>query len=280
MFSRITSFFILPSQLIGTRFKKLLPEYLREDPNTKREALQNRFNGEEFFIETKDRAKLNGMLFKNESSQNPKEKKIWINFGGNGFAYEFFDHKQIERIKSLGFDVLTFNYRLVVKSKGKLSQKGLIEDGRAIIEYANKLGYKNIYIHAHSLGGSVATKAVASLKDEKNEAYDKIKLIVDRTFSSIKAVLKTYNFPYIIKWIVIKIVNFTNWNIKVRKDWEKIDINKCLFHAPKDEMIKKQGALYRKVKDTTEKRQLVELNYRHFNNLTTYDMQQAISIVG
>ncbi|NGX32019.1 MAG: hypothetical protein K1060chlam4_00057 [Candidatus Anoxychlamydiales bacterium] len=211
---------------------------------------------------------------------NSERKKVWINFNGNGMAYEFLDPNQIKKIQNLGYDFLAFNYRAVVKSEGKPSQKGLIEDGKSVIKYADSLGYDDLYIQAHSLGGVLATKAVAQLKDESPNIYKKIKLIVDRTFASIKAVLKTYNIFRIIKWIVIKILNFTNWNIKVKKDWEKIDIKKCLFYAPKDEVIEEKSALFRKVKNTTDENQLVELkNYGHCENLTTSDLKKAISIV-
>ena len=103
---------------------------------------------------------------------------------------------------------------------------------------------------------------------------------MDRTFSAIKAVLKTFNLFRVITWIVIKILNYVNWNIKVKKDWEKIDIKKCLFYAPKDEIIKEKCALFRKVKNSTDKELLVELkNYGHCRNLTKKDMEKAISIV-
>ena len=300
MVSRLVSLPILPAQFIGTRFGKYVSEsFTKEAVENSRNYLTNNLNYEEVTIPTKDRVKLNGMLFKKQIENDNRSRiskfflklfnineifqksKVWINFNGNGMCYEFLNPKQIKKIQKLGFDFLAFNYRSVVKSEGKPTQKGLIEDGKTVIKYANTLGYDDLYIHGHSLGGAISTKAVAQLKDESPIIYKKVKLIVDRTFSSIKAVLKTFNIFRLIKWIVIKILNFSNWNIKVKKDWEKIDIEKCLFYAPNDEMIKEKSALFRKVKNTTDKNKLVELeNYEHRNNLTIDDMKKAISIVG
>ncbi len=297
MISRLVSLAILPAQLIGTSFgKSLTLSYSKDEVDNAKNYLKSKLPNAEITIPTKDGVKLNAMLFKkakNKASKisnffskifkiDPKElkSKIWINFNGNAICYEFLNINQIRKIQSLGFDVLAFNYRSVAKSEGKPTQKGLIEDGKAIIRYAHKLGYDDIYVHGHSLGGAIAIKALAQLKEEDREVYNKVKLIADRTFSSIKAVLKTFNLFLIIKWLVIKIVSFANWNIKVRKDWESIDIKKCLFYAPKDLNITQDSSLYKKICKTTDKDVIVPLrSYGHNDQLTIGDLKKAISIL-
>jgi len=296
MFSRIVSMLILPAQLIGTRFGKYMSErFTKKYLENSRNDLINNLKHEEFNIQTKDGVKLNGMLFRKEDKDSYSSKiikifqnifkknqnlkrKVWINFNGNGMCYEFSNKNKIRLIQSLGFDFLGFNYRSVVKSEGKPTQRGLIEDGKTILKYANSLGYDDLYIHAHSLGGAIATKAVVSLKQES--PYNKIRLIADRTFSSIKAVLKTYNVFLFIKLIAIMILKLSCWNIKVKNDWDKIDSKKCLFYSLSDVIINENSALFKKVKNSTDQNFLIELkNYGHCDELTPENIKKAISIV-
>jgi fermentation-respiration switch protein FrsA (DUF1100 family) len=81
-----------------------------------------------------------------------------------------------------GFDVYIFDYRGYGKSSGKPEREGLVDDGKAAIEYVAALDQKNFYILAQSLGGAVAVPAVA-LSDQT----DKIRaLVLDSTFGSYR----------------------------------------------------------------------------------------------
>ncbi|NGX30639.1 MAG: hypothetical protein K940chlam4_01490, partial [Candidatus Anoxychlamydiales bacterium] len=65
MVSRLVSLPILPAQFIGTRFGKYVSEsFTKEAVENSRNYLTNNLNYEEVTIPTKDRVKLNGMLFK------------------------------------------------------------------------------------------------------------------------------------------------------------------------------------------------------------------------
>ncbi len=280
MLQKLGSYFLVPAQNFSKKN--------RNELDIGRKKLIDYFGANEVYIRAKDGIELNGVL-----CQKPKafwdffwnlfsSRKIIIHFGGNGKSYESldFDYTDIAKSKyiikayKLGYDVLLFNYRGVGKSKGSPTPIGLVEDGKAVLDYAIKdcvYDPKNVYVHGHSLGGAIASKAVSETK------YN-VHLINDRSFSSIKAVLNSYKINWLIKKILSFLLAITRWNIDVVEDWKKIKSKKIIIVDKNDEVIPLQGSLFHFVKDEIPKEQIyVSHGFGHCGNLFESQMKEILS---
>lgn len=274
MTTKLGSYILVPAQYIGRKYKKEL--------NQHRQNLCKRYNTNEIDIIAKDNIHLNAMLFQKPKSffSFLKSKKIIIPFGGNGENYEFQDYENnyIDKAHKLDYDVLLFNYRGVGKSKGSPSPEGLTKDGEAVIDHAISQGYdpKNILIHAHSLGGAVATKALAANLNK----YQKIKFINDRSFSSLKSVILNFSIFSIFKYFMLLMLYICKWNIDVTKEWEKLKNKRISIISLNDEIIPFKGSLsYESEKISKHPKIFFLENFSHNTSFTFEEMKSLISKV-
>ena len=98
-------------------------------------------------------------MLKYIAGQNLKVKitKVIIYFHGN--AGNLGDrYYRFKTFADSGYDFIAISYRGYVNSQGSASEKGLINDGLAAINYAKSKGYKNndIILYGESLGSGVA----------------------------------------------------------------------------------------------------------------------------
>jgi len=237
MLTRLGSHILVPAQYMSFKHRKKFGEG--------RQQLAHDFGGKEVSIIAQDGIKLNGMLLRKPESYGDslRNRKLLIRFGGNGENYEShgLNSEYIQNAHRLGYDVLLHNYRGVGKCEGSPTQANLAKDGQSVLDFVLNQGYKSkdVLVHGFSLGGAVATKALAS----KPEEYKNIKFICDRSFSSIKPVIKNFSIWSIFKNILLFLLNICNWNIDVREDWKKIKGQKLLIFSYADEVIPLKGSL-------------------------------------
>ncbi|NGX27947.1 MAG: hypothetical protein K940chlam1_00119 [Candidatus Anoxychlamydiales bacterium] len=281
MFSRIVSYFVIPQQFAATFVGSLVRNlYSKKVIQKARNDFKDKLRGQEITIVAEDNIKLNGMLFKREKGfiDYFKRRKVWINFNGQGVPYENISMDYIKKIQKLGFDVLLFNYRGVVKSEGRPTGPGLIKDGIAVIKWANSLGYKKKVVHGHSLGGIIATRSISLLKDKNTY------LINDRSLGSLGSFVKhsILRFLIIIPWIIRMFLKISNWNLKAKKAFVQIESPKCLIYAPKDGMLPEKSFLYTKVKNVTDSKKIIKLSdeWSHRTLLDEKVMKQALKALG
>ncbi len=145
---------------------------------------------EEYNIETRDGAVINGLRFK---AQNPKGVVFYLKGnsksikGWGKFAVDFTRH---------GFDVIMVDYRGFGKSTGRRTQKAVKRDMQVIYnKIKEKVSEKYIILYGRSLGSGFATK-LASMNNPRM-------LILDAPYYSLSKVAKKY-IPFMPLSLLIK----------------------------------------------------------------------------
>lgn len=145
---------------------------------------------EEYNIETRDGAVINGLRFK---AQNPKGVVFYLKGnsksikGWGKFAVDFTRH---------GYDVVMVDYRGFGKSTGRRTQKAVKRDMQVIYnKLKEKVDEKYIILYGRSLGSGFATK-LASMNNPRM-------LILDAPYYSLSKVAKKY-IPFMPLSLLIK----------------------------------------------------------------------------
>ena len=116
---------------------------------------------EEFWLENGD-AKLHGLLF-----QSPKPKGIIVYFHGNAGSLREWGTLS-ERFTGRGYELLIMDFRGYGKSRGKLSEKALLEDAQVSYDYAKaRFAEDSIVIYGRSLGSGIAVHLAATNKPQR-----------------------------------------------------------------------------------------------------------------
>ncbi|MEX0315851.1 MAG: alpha/beta hydrolase [Allomuricauda sp.] len=145
---------------------------------------------EEYNVETRDGAVINGIRFK---AQNPKGVVFYLKGnsksvkGWGKFAVDFTRH---------GYDVIMVDYRGFGKSTGRRTQKAVKRDMQVIYnKIKEKVAEKYIILYGRSLGSGFATK-LASMNNPRM-------LILDAPYYSLSKVAKKY-IPFMPLSLLIK----------------------------------------------------------------------------
>ncbi len=145
---------------------------------------------EEYNIETRDGATINGLRFK---AQNPKGVVFYLKGnsksikGWGKFAVDFTCH---------GYDVIMVDYRGFGKSTGRRTQKAVKRDMQVIYnKLKEKVSEKYIILYGRSLGSGFATK-LASMNNPRM-------LILDAPYYSLSKVAKKF-IPFMPLSLLIK----------------------------------------------------------------------------
>ena len=145
---------------------------------------------EEYNIDTRDGATINGLRFK---TQNPKGVVFYLKGnsksikGWGKFAVDFTRH---------GYEVIMIDYRGFGKSTGRRTQKAVKRDLQLVYEkLKEKVAEKYIILYGRSLGSGFATK-LASINNPRM-------LILDAPYYSLSKVAKRY-MPFMPLSILIK----------------------------------------------------------------------------
>ena len=145
---------------------------------------------EEYNVETRDGAIINGLRFK---AQNPKGIVFYLKGnsksikGWGKFAVDFTRH---------GYDVLMVDYRGFGKSTGRRTQKAVKRDMQVIYnKIKESVDEKYIILYGRSLGSGFATK-LASMNNPRM-------LILDAPYYSLSKVTKKY-LPFMPLSVLLK----------------------------------------------------------------------------
>ncbi|WP_420601679.1 alpha/beta hydrolase [Flagellimonas sp.] len=145
---------------------------------------------EEYNIETRDGATINGLRFK---AQNPKGVVFYLKGnsksikGWGKFAVDFTRH---------GYDVIMVDYRGFGKSTGRRTQKAVKRDMQVIYnKIKEKVTEKYIILYGRSMGSGFAAK-LASMNNPRM-------LILDAPYYSLSKVAKKY-IPFMPLSLLIK----------------------------------------------------------------------------
>jgi alpha-beta hydrolase superfamily lysophospholipase len=160
-----------------------LQDYMLFKPEKLSEDFQFHYdnqNTKEYFLETRDGATINGLLFK--SKDQPKGMVLYLKGnsksikGWGKFAVDFTRH---------GYSVFMVDYRGFGKSTGRRSQKAIKRDLQVIYnKIKEKMSEEHIILYGRSLGSGFATK-LASMNNPKM-------LILDAPYYSLTKVTGRY----------------------------------------------------------------------------------------
>ncbi len=127
----------------------------------------------EHFFSSDDGGEINALHF-----QVNAPKGVVLYFHGSGSNLETYWTEVAKDFTSRGYDILISDYRGYGKSRGKLSEKALLEDAKVQYQYLlEKYPQEQIIIYGRSLGTAIATH-VASL-------YQPSQLILESPFFSM-----------------------------------------------------------------------------------------------
>lgn len=143
---------------------------------------------EEFFLTTKDNAKLNAVHINNSST-----KGVVLYFHGNSGNISVLN-AVADLITENGYDALLVDYRTYGKSTGKLSELALNEDAQLFYDYAKKIYDENdIILYGRSFGTGIVSCLASKNKPNR--------VILESPFYSVLAMGK-YRFPFLpISWL-------------------------------------------------------------------------------
>ncbi len=145
---------------------------------------------EEYNVETRDGAILNGLRFK---AQNPKGIVFYLK--GNSKSIKGWGKFAVDFTR-LGYDVLMVDYRGFGKSTGRRTQKAIKRDMQVIYnKIKEKVQEKYIILYGRSLGSGFAAK-LASMNDPRM-------LILDAPYYSLSKVAKKF-IPFMPLSLLVK----------------------------------------------------------------------------
>ena len=145
---------------------------------------------EEYNVETRDGAILNGLRFK---AQDPKGIVFYLK--GNSKSIKGWGKFAVDFTR-LGYDVLMVDYRGFGKSTGRRTQKAIKRDMQVIYnKIKEKVQEKYIILYGRSLGSGFAAK-LASMNDPRM-------LILDAPYYSLSKVAKKF-IPFMPLSLLVK----------------------------------------------------------------------------
>ena len=175
---------------------------------------RSKVNGPVFELETKDNAKIEGMIIE---PHDPKTCNLTIlffhgNTGNMGSRIKFLQDLN----ETLNAYVLSIDYRGFGNNSGFPSESGLINDAESIFERIindERMKDTKKIIYGRSLGGAVAIALAEKFKDSKNVDG----LILENTFTSTKSMANTMPMFKKVPGFIIDIgLSVNSWNSKDR----------------------------------------------------------------
>ncbi len=172
---------------------------------------------EEFFLERPDGAVLNALHFRREDPRG-----VILYFHGNAGNLSRWG-EVVQDLVRLNYDLVVMDYRTYGKSKGKLSEKTLLEDAQAFYEYLTKTyPEEDIILYGRSLGTAMASYVASQNKVSL--------LILETPFYSMLDVAQE-RFPILPVETLIK-YPFRNYEF-LRKTTSRI----IILHGTRDKVV-------------------------------------------
>jgi hypothetical protein len=205
---------------------------------------------EQITVKTADQADLDLLAIRNSAQQilSPQAQKWILYLHGNNTCYE----NHLEQLKliseSTGANLLTGNYRGVMRSKGNAkASEDLVLDGEAMVQYLLHQGVpaNHIFVHGYSLGGAVGTEVAGYHQEEGCE----MQLCNERSFSTITDFLKA-QISFIFASLLGKLIYDAGWRFDSVRQFQKIKGNKFIIHSKEDGVIRYEASLYKRLKET------------------------------
>ncbi|PCJ67712.1 MAG: alpha/beta hydrolase [Bacteroidetes bacterium] len=209
----------------------------------------------EFDILTNDRTRLNGLLFKSDSSRG-----LIFYLHGNSSSLESWGHVA-KTYTNLNYDVFMLDYRGFGKSDGNISsQAQLFNDNEtAYRELKKKYNEDQIIILGYSVGSGLASKLASNNNPRLlilQAPYYSLIDMMRRTYSAIPTFILKYKFE-------------TNEYLK------KCDMPVTIFHGKQDRVISYESSVLLK-EDFKSKITLIPLENQGHNGMTDNEQYKKV----
>ncbi|MCO4822197.1 MAG: alpha/beta fold hydrolase [Flavobacteriaceae bacterium] len=233
-----------------------LQDYMLFKPEKLSEDFQFHYdnqNTKEYFLETRDGATINGLLFK--SKDQPKGMVLYLKGnsksikGWGKFAVDFTRH---------GYSVFMVDYRGFGKSTGRRSQKAIKRDLQVIYnKIKEKMSEEHIILYGRSLGSGFATK-LASMNNPKM-------LILDAPYYSLTKVTGRY-MPFMPLSLLMK------YPLPTYKWLKYVQCPIHIIHGTQDKLIPfKSSIKLSKIKPKlTKLHTVIGGGHKNLNNFESY----------
>ena len=152
---------------------------IRDVDQEKRSQLLS-LGGQEILFGFQGKPLLEGMFFQ-ANPPNPNAKTVLV-CAGSHLSYENYTVPMVQALKSMGHNVMVFNYEGFGNSEGTKSEEGIYRSVEAAYQYLKqekKCGDENIVGWGYSLGSA----AVSDLASKH-----RVDIVIDRGFSSMSEV--------------------------------------------------------------------------------------------
>ena len=245
--------FLLIGYLIFASMLYFLQEKMIFLPVSLPEDYRYEFNAnfEEIFLENQDGARLNGLHFK---SKDPRG--VILYFHGNagnlarwGEITQYFTRFQ--------YDVVVMDYRTYGKSRGKLSESALYEDGQIFYDYVvEQFKEDQLIIYGRSLGTGIATWL--------GSRNDPAQIILETPYYSFLDIGQE-RFPYLpVKWML-------KYHFRSHEYVQQISCPITIFHGTNDNVVPIRSG--RKLFDSIpgSSKEMVVIEGGGHNNLSQFD---------
>ncbi len=206
---------------------------------------------EEFYLERPDGARLNALHFKRKDPRG-----VILYFHGNAGNLSRWG-EIVQDLVRLNYDLVVMDYRTYGKSKGKLSEKALLEDARAFYEYLERqYPREEIILYGRSLGSAMASY-VAS-------AHQVSLLILETPFYSLLDVARD-RFP------VLPVESFLKYPMRNYEFLRSAESPIVILHGNRDEVVPIRSAY--KLRESLEGKpvQFIEIEGGQHNNLSSFN---------
>lgn len=172
---------------------------------------------QELFFESKDKVKLNALLFPAEHSRG----LIFYLHGNSGSLNGWGDIAEVYNAK--GYDLFVFDYRGFGKSEGKISSEEQFLDDIRMLYQSMKSRYDESKIHI--IGYSMGTGPATMLASENHPAQ----LILLSPYYSMPDMMGQ-RYPFVPKFIL-------KYKLETYKYLDKVSVPVTIFHGKKDRSI-------------------------------------------
>nr|WP_299344768.1 alpha/beta fold hydrolase [Allomuricauda sp.] len=213
-------------------------------------AFESDFN--EFFLETKDGARLNALHFTVE-----QPKGLILYFHGNAGDLSRWGMITSD-FTQFGYDVIVMDYRGYGKSSGKISEQALFSDAQLFYEYALKrYAEESIIVYGRSLGASVATHLTSQNNPKK--------LMLETPFYNLADVAKE-RFP------LLPINQLLRYKLESNEYIQNVGAPIRIFHGTADRVVDYESGkrLFEVIPSNNKK--MYTIDDGGHNNLASFDL--------
>ncbi|VDM59127.1 unnamed protein product [Angiostrongylus costaricensis] len=179
-----------------------------------------------------------------ETLLSEEKYPIILYLHGNSFDRAISHRVQLYNVlTTLGYHVVTFDYRGYGDSDGYPSEHGLVNDSFLVYDYVKNLCVKNlVIIWGHSMGSGVATKLAMDLSIDGRPPHG---LVLESPFNNLRDVIMNHPLSLSVRWmpetlvqrLIVQPLKKVGLIMKTDERIANVDCPILILHAADDPVI-------------------------------------------